>query len=276
VSLKIQRARYIPVLLGMVVLAATIALKLGAGSSHAAVSPTMHAVVREDASIGLTFDDGTEVGTQARTPPTIPPGTYTIRVVDSATTHNFHLSGPGVDMATPVDEMTTPTWTVTFQPGATYRFQCDEHADFMYGVFQTSGTSSSTTSGGTSAGGSTSGGASSGGSSSSGGTSSGTSSSGGSQPGLSGTLAGTVSAAGKLTLALRGKAVSNLTVGRYKVTVTDKSATTSFLVQKKGHAAITVSSRSFVGTRSVTVTFSPGTWSFYSPPSGSKRTFIVS
>jgi hypothetical protein len=173
-------------------------------------------------------------------------------------------------MATPVDEMTTPTWTVTFQPGATYRFQCDEHADFMYGVFQTSGTGGGTTSGGSLAGGSTSGGTSSGG------TSSGTSSSGGSQTALSGTLAGTVSAAGTLTLALKGKAVSNLTAGRYKVTVADKSATTSFLVQKKGHAAITVSSRSFVGTHSVTVAFTAGQWTFYSSAGKTKTSFLVS
>ena len=264
---SIQRARFIPVLLGMVVLAATVALKLGVGSSHAAVSPTMHAFVHEDNSIGITFDDGTGVGSQARTPPTIPPGTYTIRVVDDATEHNFHLSGPGVDMATATGATSSPTWTVTLQPGSTYRFQCDTHFDFMYGVFQTSGTSSS--SGGSSSGGSStgssSGGSSSGGSSSSGGKST---TSTADRAAFRGTLAGTVGSAGKLTLALQGKAVSKLKAGRYKITVADKTPARSFVVKEKGHSAITVSGVSFVGTHSVTVNLTAGQWTFYTSAGG--------
>src|SRR5438876_4828051 len=136
--LSIQRARNIPVFLGVIVLAATVALKLGVAGSHAAVSPTMHAFVHESADIGLTFDDGTPIDSQGRMPQTIPAVTYTIRVIDDAVTHNFHLSGPGVDMTTPVDETPSTTWTVTFQPGGTYRYQCDVHSDYMYAVFQTS------------------------------------------------------------------------------------------------------------------------------------------
>ena len=44
-------------------------------------------------------DDGTNVGSQAANPPSIPAGTYTIRAVDDAFTHNFHLAGPGVATA---------------------------------------------------------------------------------------------------------------------------------------------------------------------------------
>jgi hypothetical protein len=257
-SPSIQRARFIPVLLGMVLLTATVALKLGVGSSHAASSPTMHAFVHEDNAIGLTFDDGTAVGNQDRTPPTIPPGAYTIRVVDDATEHNFHLSGPGVDQATSTGESSSPTWTVTLQPGSTYRFQCDTHSDFMYGVFQTSGTA--TSSGGSSSGSSSSS-SSSTGSSTSGSTKSATSTPAAS---LRGTLAGTVRSAGKLTLALQGKAVSKLKAGRYKITVADKTPARSFVIKKKGHSATTVSGVSFVGTHSVTVNLTAGQWTFYS------------
>jgi hypothetical protein len=274
------RARNIPVFFGIVVLAATVALKLGVGGSHAAVSSntavssTLHAYVHESADIGMTFDDGTDVGSQGRTPPTIPPGTYTIRVVDDAVTHNFHLSGPGVDQTTSVDDLQTSTWTVTFQPGSTYRFQCDVHSDYMYAVFQTSGTGSST-SGGSSGGAS---GGSSGGSS--GGTSSGGTSSGGSSSGpqttLRGTLTGAVSAAGKLTLGFGGKPVAKLKAGRYKVTVADKSRTKGFAVQAKGRSAIVVSGVSFVGTHSVTVNFTAGQWTFYASPGGAKHSFAVS
>ena len=106
-----RRTRRIPVILVVCVLA--VAAAHAAFSSHAAVSPTMHAYVHEDASIGLTFDDGTDVGNQAPTPPTIPAGTYTIRVVDDAFTHNFHLGGPGVDVGTTIGGTGTPTFTVT-------------------------------------------------------------------------------------------------------------------------------------------------------------------
>ena len=102
--MSVQRARFVPVVLGVAVLGATIALRAHAAlSSHTAVSSTLHAIVREDASIALTYDDGSDVGSQGRTPPSIPPGAYTVRVSDTATIHNFHLFGPGVDVATPVD-----------------------------------------------------------------------------------------------------------------------------------------------------------------------------
>ena len=112
------RLRYIPVVLAVVVVAAAGAR--AAFSSHTAVSSTMHAYVHEDSSIGLTFDDGTNVGSQAANPPSIPAGTYTIRVEDDAFTHNFHLAGPGVEVFTTIGGMGTPTWTVTFQSGARY------------------------------------------------------------------------------------------------------------------------------------------------------------
>jgi hypothetical protein len=64
----------------------------------------------------------------------IPPGTYTIQVHDLATTHTFHLTGPGgVDRRTEVSEIEHPIWTVTFRPG-TYTFKCDVHAS-MRGTF---------------------------------------------------------------------------------------------------------------------------------------------
>ena len=258
----------------LVVGTTTLALYLGV--AHAAVSQTMHGFVHPDDSIGLTFDDGSQVGNQAAVPPTVPPGTYTIRVLDDASEHNFHLVGPGVDQSTDIGNPGTPTWTVTLQSGSTYKFVCDNHPDFMYGNFQTSGTSSGGSSGGSTSGGSTSGGSSSGGSSS-GGTKSAGGSSSGANTGLSGTLAGTLAAAGAATLKLGGKPVSVLDAGRYKVTVADKTSSRSFVLQKKGGKAITISSPTFVGTHSVTVTLTAGQWSFYTLPGGkSRHSFTVS
>src|SRR5579862_9302662 len=152
--MRIKRARNVPVFLGLVVLGATIALQLGAVRSHAAVashsavSSNLSAYVHDDASIDLTYADGTDVGSQGRTPPTIPAGTYTIHVVDDTSEHNFHIMGPGVNQQTDIGGTETDNWTVTFQPGQQYRFQCDEHPDFMWAVFNTSGTASGGTSSG--------------------------------------------------------------------------------------------------------------------------------
>jgi hypothetical protein len=68
----------------------------------------------------------------------VDPGTYTLVVHDQADIHNFHLSGPGVDVATGVDTTGDQTFTVTFAQG-TYTFICDAHPTTMHGTF-TAGT----------------------------------------------------------------------------------------------------------------------------------------
>lgn len=62
------------------------------------------------------------------------PGTYAVTVDDLGVDHNFHLSGPGVDNATGIDETGSVTWTVTVTDG-TYTFVCDAHASTMKGSF---------------------------------------------------------------------------------------------------------------------------------------------
>ena len=278
---SIQRARVIPVFLAVVVLSATVALKLGVGPSQAAVSSTMHGVVHPNNDIGLTFDDGSSVGSQDRVTPTIPAGTYVVRVVDDANEHNFHLVGPGVEQATGIGESQSPTWTVTFQAGGTYRFVCDTHADFMFGLFQATagaGGSSGSSSGGSSSGGSSSGGSSSGGSSSAGSSSSGGSSTSSSisTAALRGTLAATVNSNGALRFALNGKTVSRLKSGRYKIVVVDKTPTRSFVVQQSKGTPITVSGVAYVGTRTTIVNFKTGQWTFFtSAGTKSKSSFSV-
>jgi hypothetical protein len=238
-----------------IVVAAGAALAVYFGVARAAVSPTMHAFVHQDDSIGLTFDDGTQVGNQQAVPPTIPPGTYSISVLDDTSEHNFHLAGPGVDQSTDIGGSSTPTWSVTLQPGQIYRFQCDNHPDFMYGVFRTSGTSSS--SGSSSSGGTST---SSGGTSSTGGSQ--TSSNGGST--LAGNLAATLSRVGAVTLKSGGKSVSQLDSGRYRITISTKAPARSFVLQRKGGRPLTI-------THSTTITLTAGQWSFYSQPGAKSR-----
>jgi plastocyanin len=66
------------------------------------------------------------------------PGPYEIEVRDRSDFHNFHLQGPGVDVATDTTFTGDTTWQVTLRDGA-YRFLCDVHPDSMRGAF-TAGT----------------------------------------------------------------------------------------------------------------------------------------
>ena len=78
--------------------------------------------------IRMTREDGSPLGA-------LDPGTYTIVVNDYSTMHNFHLFGPGVSLATRVEEIETVTWTVTLTNGR-YDFVCDPHATLMRGNFR--------------------------------------------------------------------------------------------------------------------------------------------
>ncbi|WP_299037741.1 plastocyanin/azurin family copper-binding protein [uncultured Pseudokineococcus sp.] len=73
--------------------------------------------------ISLVDADGQEVTE-------LPAGDYVIEVEDPSTTHNVHLTGPGVDEATGVAETTTTTWEVTLEPGD-YRYVCDPHPSMV-------------------------------------------------------------------------------------------------------------------------------------------------
>lgn len=63
----------------------------------------------------------------------VAPGTYELSVEDKASIHNFHLTGPGVDVATDVSGTGPSTFTVTLQAG-TYTFVCDPHSGNMNGT----------------------------------------------------------------------------------------------------------------------------------------------
>jgi plastocyanin len=69
----------------------------------------------------------------------IPAGTYEIEVRDRSEHHNFHLTGPGVNMATTVGFVGTVTWTVTLRDAAQYTYVCDPHSGQMRGTFTTGG-----------------------------------------------------------------------------------------------------------------------------------------
>jgi hypothetical protein len=81
----------------------------------------------EDPVISLTDSTGAKV-THLDT------GAYTITVHDYATTHSFHLLGPGLDQATAVETTGDTTWNVVVIDGI-YRYFCDAHPTTMRGSF---------------------------------------------------------------------------------------------------------------------------------------------
>jgi plastocyanin len=63
-------------------------------------------------------------------------GTYSIKVEDKSSSHNFHLIGPGLNKSTTVSGTGDKTWTITLKKG-TYTYQCDPHAaSGMKGTFK--------------------------------------------------------------------------------------------------------------------------------------------
>jgi hypothetical protein len=103
----------------------TVVAALSLAGSASGQNPTLFATVGPGFSIRVADGAGNRITR-------LPPGTYTVVVADQAAEHNFHLTGPGVDMSTDVEATGTFTWTVTLQAG-TYHYQCDPHLSTMKG-----------------------------------------------------------------------------------------------------------------------------------------------
>jgi hypothetical protein len=94
--------------------------------------PLLIGTVRADATIDVRRPNGDQVTS-------VPPGTYDFELRDEAVGHNFHLTGPpALDVRTDVALIeTVVVQDVVLEPGRTYNFVCDPHADFMKGSFTT-------------------------------------------------------------------------------------------------------------------------------------------
>jgi plastocyanin len=90
-----------------------------------------NAATRTPRSSGLTGEVGpgftVEVKRGGKDLKTIKAGTYTIKVQDKASIHNFHLIGKGLNKSTTVAFVGTKTWKITLKPGKV-TYQCDPHA----------------------------------------------------------------------------------------------------------------------------------------------------
>jgi hypothetical protein len=88
-----------------------------------------------------------------------------------------------------------------------------------------------------------------------------------------GSLGATVSSTGKVTLSYKSKPVARLNAGSYTLSVTSKSKTGGFEIDKVGHKATIVKG---LGTHTVSVTLTGGQWFFAASTGKTKTYFFVS
>src|SRR5439155_9343590 len=111
----------------IVLIAAACTLCLVAASPTAADNGQLVGSVGPGFGISLKDSSGVAVTHLAA-------GTYTLLVHDLSEEHNFHLSGPGVDVTTDVLFTGDKTFTITVSDG-TYNLICDVHSASMHGLF---------------------------------------------------------------------------------------------------------------------------------------------
>jgi hypothetical protein len=163
-------------------------------------------------------------------------GTYTLVVHDHSAFHNFDLSGPGVSVATDVAGIGDQTFTITLVDG-TYFFQCDEHPTTMKGKFTVGAvtTPPPTT------------------------------------PAPATALAASIGPGAKISLRPSG----GLSAGKFRIKVTDRSATDGFRLAGPGVTRST--SAKFKGSVTWTVALKAGKYTFGSLRNPKlRRSFTIS
>ena len=253
---------------------------LGAGAASPAATPQLTLNLNVNQFLEVITPGGTSIRTSSAPGGVIPYGTYQVVINNDVpdtldVAHMYHLSGPGINLQTDLDagDHKTEVYAETLAANSTYIFQDDRQPGLGRVVFSTSGTAVSGSGSGsttTSSGSGTSSNNPTGPSSSNKGVV-------GSQVApapLRGALDGLVTSA-HIVLTSKGKTVSTLKAGRYRITVTDTSRRGSFTIQEIRKPATTVTGGPFVGKHSVTVNLRPGQWFYYLSFTGKKNYFIV-
>jgi hypothetical protein len=258
------------------VLAAALALVAAPGAAQAtparaSATLTLEVTFSASGAIAVTLPDGTSVGTTSGSPTVIPAGYYTVVMTGPGGCIEeplFDLEGPGEQIQSDMNggEITSAVYNAYFQPSATYSWRTDNVNPGVVHSFATSalvvGTQPASSSPASSA------------SQTPAPTAQGIVGSKVSTAPL-GTLTATVSAAGRLTLTTRGKTVSIVKPGQYRIEVTDHDPRASFVLQANGAPPDALTRAGFVGSRSVTVTLTSGIWKYYARPAKA-ASFLVS
>jgi hypothetical protein len=254
-----RHAGALRVLASLVFLAALLTLAPRAHArTAAAAAPTLYVNFYSNGTISVSLDDGTPIGSTAGAPTSIPAGYYQIMFSGPggcSALPNFHLTGPGTTIVTSMSEggVSKEANSANFLPTSTYTWTDDQFPTVVHTFATTSqivstppATNTATTPNLVNKGKSVS-----------------------SQDvvgsaivPLRGTLSGTISAAGRLTLAFKGKSVGHLKAGRYRITVSDESSNTGLVLHKPSRKTLAVTGLGYMGKRSATVQFTKGTWRF--------------
>ena len=243
-------------------------LVLGApAEGRVAANLTLDVTFSSSQTVSLTLPDGAPVGSTSGAPTVIPAGYYTVVITGPmglpAGLPYFHLTGPGVDLLSNLNEggLESATISATLLPSSTYVWTNDA----VPGVVHTLTTSASVQ-----------------------GTPPGTAVSpvvgapaesqdivGSGVVALSGTLTGTVSATGKLSLVFKGKPAARLEAGRYRLVVSDHSTTSGFVLARGGDVPIPLTGAKYVGRQSTALDLAAGDWTLSGRPAGRAASTIV-
>jgi hypothetical protein len=252
---------------------ATLAFALSALGAQAASPPPLYVTYDANSNLSVSLAGGAPLSSSSA----IPPGTYWVTFDNEFSSerivHKWHLVGPGVDVSTTAADLNCDSsieqYIGVLQPSSTYTVQDDFHSAIRPVVFHTSATGSSSS-------------GQVGGSSTAGKSGSNVNNSdivGSLVLPYRGSLAATVSAAGKLSFMRGGKPVSStpLKAGRYTITVVDASAKAGFTLKKVEPSKLTLglTSAAFEGRRSVRVRLGAGRWMLFSGVGASTRKFVV-
>ena len=111
--------------------AVAFAALAAASSSSAATVKTVNGTVGPGFTIGLTMQGKKVTKLRAGT-------AYRFAISDRSSSHDFHLSGPGLNrVLTSVEYTGTKSFVLRLKKGR-YTFVCDPHSGFMHGGFQVS------------------------------------------------------------------------------------------------------------------------------------------
>ena len=133
-----MRQRRAALVVGLAVAALALAgcgdSKKESSTAEATATPTPKATLKGKVGPGPTISLKTESGEPVKK---LVAGIYVFEVDDLSESHNFHLTGPGIDEKTEVEATATDRFTRTLKPGR-YTFVCDAHKDSMHGSFTVS------------------------------------------------------------------------------------------------------------------------------------------
>ena len=259
-----HRARLVTIVVGLIALV----VPLAAHGTRAA-DPSLTLNVNVSGALEVVLGNGTRIRTSNAPGTVIPPGPYLLIVKSDVPDekdifHLFHLSGAGVDMSSDLLPCENPReiYTINLRPNSTYVYEDGRHPDLSRVVFSTSGSGSRREHRSTAA------------DQSAGGYSGSVSNSQllGSRA-VRGTLSGSVTAAG-LSLTSKGKAVSRIKSGRYRISVDDRTSKLGFTIAKVDRKSVALTRAGYVGKHTVMFNLTPGKWTFWSAP-GAKHSFTV-